>query len=56
MLEILNLFRLAGQTLVLLMRKMDRLVFEETLSFKMLGVSFSSKLDCDCYIVSVGKT
>ena len=36
MLEILNLFRLAGQTLVLLMRKMDRLVFEEKLSFTLL--------------------
>ena len=36
--------------------KMDRSVFEEKSSFKMLGLSFSSKLNWDSYIISVAKT
>ena len=35
---------------------MDGSVLEEKLSFKMLGLSFSSKLDWDSYIVSIDKT
>ena len=30
-------------------------VFEEDLSFKILGLSFSSELDWDYYIVSIAK-
>ena len=36
--------------------KMDRAVLEENSSFKMLGLSFSSKLDWCSYIVSTAKT
>ena len=36
--------------------KMDRSVLEEKSSFKMLGLTFSSKLDWDSYIVSIAKT
>ena len=36
--------------------KMDGYVLEEKSSFKMLGLNFSSKLDCDSYIVSIAKT
>ena len=36
--------------------KMDGSVFEETTSFKMLGLTFSSKLDWGSYIVSIAKT
>ena len=36
--------------------KMDRSVFEEKSSFKMLGLTFSSKLDWGSYIISIGKT
>ena len=35
--------------------KMDVFVLEEKLSFKVLGLSFSSKLDCDPYIISIAK-
>ena len=35
--------------------KMDRSVFEENSSFKMLVLSFSSKLNWDSYIISVAK-
>ena len=35
---------------------MDRSVIEEKSSFKMLGLTFSSKLDWDSYIVSIAKT
>ena len=31
-------------------------VLEEKLSFKMLGLTFSSKLDCGSYIIFVAKT
>ena len=36
--------------------KMDRSVLEEKLFFKNLGLTFSSKLDWDSYIVSIEKT
>ena len=36
--------------------KMDSSVFEENSSFKMLGLTFSSKLDEGSYIISVAKT
>ena len=35
---------------------MDRSVLEEKSSFKMLGLTLSSKLDWDSYIVSIAKT
>ena len=36
--------------------KMDGSVLEEKPSFKILGLTFSSKLDWDSYIISVAKT
>ena len=36
--------------------KMDGSVLEEKTSLKMLGLTFSSKLDWGCYIVSIAKT
>ena len=36
--------------------KMDGSVLEEKSSFKMLGLSFSSKLDWSSYIISIAKT
>ena len=36
--------------------KMDWSVLEEKSSFKMLGLTFSSKLDCSSYIISIAKT
>ena len=36
--------------------KIDRSVLEEKLSFKMLGLTFCSKLDWGSYIISIGKT
>ena len=36
--------------------KMDGSVLEEKSSFKMLGLTFSSKLDCGSYIISITKT
>ena len=36
--------------------KMDGSVLEENLSFKMLGLTFSSKLDWGSYIISIAKT
>ena len=36
--------------------KMDGSVLEEKLSFKMLGLTFSSKLDWGSYIISFAKT
>ena len=35
--------------------KMDRSVLEEKSSFKMLGLTFSSKLDWGSYIISIAK-
>ena len=36
--------------------KMDGSVFEEKSSFKMLGLTFSSKMDSGSYIFSIAKT
>ena len=36
--------------------KMDRSVLEENSSFKMLGLTFSFKLDCSSYIISIAQT
>ena len=36
--------------------KIDGFVLEEKLSFKMLGLTFSSKLDWGSYIISIAKT
>ena len=36
--------------------KMDESVLEEKLSLKMLGLTFSSKLDWGSYIISIAKT
>ena len=36
--------------------KMDKSFLDEKSSFKMLGLSFSSKLDWGCYIISTAKT
>ena len=36
--------------------KMDRSVLEEKSSFKMLGLSFVSKLEWDIYVVSIART
>ena len=35
---------------------MNGSVFEEKLSFKILGVTFSSKLDWETYIIDIAKT
>ena len=36
--------------------KMDEPVLEEKSSFEMLGLTFSSKLNCVSYIISIAKT
>ena len=36
--------------------KIDGPVHKEELSFKMLGLTFSSKFDCVSYIISIAKT
>ena len=36
--------------------KIDGSVYEGKSSFKMFGLSFSSKLDWGCYIISIAKT
>ena len=36
--------------------KIDGSVLEEKSSFKMLGLTFSTKLDCGSYIISIAKT
>ena len=36
--------------------KMNGSILEEKSSFKMLGLTFSSKLDWDCYIISIAET
>ena len=36
--------------------KIDRSVFEEKSSLKILGLTFSSKLDWSSYIISIAKT
>ena len=57
-LEKLSQFRLTGlKTLVLAINvKMDGSALEEKSSFKMLGLTFSSKLDWSSYIISIAKT
>ena len=47
-----NLFNNTGAINV----KMDEFVLEEKSSFKMLGLTFSSKLDWGSYIISIAKT
>ena len=49
MLELLNLLCLTDI-------KMDWSVLEEKSYFKMLGLSFSSKLNWNCYIIYIAKT
>ena len=63
MLEKLNLFCLTGLTplvqklmLNIIDVKMDESVLEEKSSFKIPGLSFSSKLDCSSYIISIVKS
>ena len=57
MLEKLNWFHLAGLiTLGAIHVKMDGSVLEVKPSFKMLGLTFSSKLDWASYIISIAKT
>ena len=47
----------AGKTqLVWFEVKMEGSVVEEKSSFKMLGLTFCSKLDWDSYIISIAKT
>ena len=53
MLGKLSWFRL---TSVITMVPLDRSVIEEKSSFKMLGLTFSSKLDWGSYIISIAKT
>ena len=36
--------------------KMDESVLQEKSSFKMMELTFSSKLDWGCYIISIAKT
>ena len=57
MLEKFSLFPLSN--LIALWRidvKIDQSVLEEKESFKMLGLSFSSKLDSGPYVISIAKT
>ena len=58
MLGKLSWFRLTGLiTMVLFIdTKMDGSTLEEKSSFKMLGLTFSSKLDWGSYIISIAKT
>ena len=42
--------------LVIIDVKMDGSVLEEKSSFRMLGLTFSSKWDCGSYIISIVKT
>ena len=62
MLEKLNLFCLTGLTLLLQKLMLNIIdvkigwsVLEEKSNFKILKLSFSSKLDCGSYIISVVK-
>ena len=57
-LEELNLFHLIDRSnnCSSIDEKMDWSVFDETLSFKMLGLSSSCKLDWGSYIISIVKT
>ena len=55
MLEKFNWFRLID-VITPVCVIMDGSVLEEKSSFKMLGLTFSSKLDWGCYIISIAKT
>ena len=55
MLEKLSFF-LTGLVAGIIDVKMDGSALEEKSSFKMLGVSFSSKMNLGSYIVSIAKT
>ena len=56
-LEKINWFHLTGLiSLVLLMWKWMSLLLRKKSSFKMLGLTFSSKLDWSSYIISIAKT
>ena len=58
MLEKLNWFRLTGFVLLTgaIDMKMDGSVLEEKSSFKMLGLTFSCKLNWGSYIIFIAKT
>ena len=56
MLEKLNQFCLTGLNTGAKNVKMDGSILEEKSSFKMLGLTFSSKLDWGCDIISIAKT
>ena len=56
MLGKLSWFRLTGLINGSIDVKMDGSVLDEKSSFKMLGLTFSYKLDCDFYIISIAKT
>ena len=59
MLEKLTWFRLTGlltNNTGVIGEKMNGSVLEEKSSFKMLGLTFSSKLDWGSYIISIAKT
>ena len=56
MLGKLSWFRLTGLINGSIDVKMDGSVLDEKSSFKMLVLTFSSKLDCDFYIISIAKT
>ena len=56
MLEKINLFRLTGLITGTIDVKMNGYVLEEKAYFKMLGLTFSSKLDWGSYIISIAKT
>ena len=56
MLEKLNQFCLISLITGVIDVKMDESAFEEKSSFKMLGFSFSHKLDWGSYMISIAKT
>ena len=56
MLEKLNLFCLVSLITGATNVKIDGSVLEEKSPFKMLGLSFSSKLDCNPHIASIAQT
>ena len=51
-----NFFHLTGLIIGTIDVKIDVSVLEEKSSIKMLGLSFSSDLDCNSYIVSIIET
>ena len=46
----------AGKTELVLFNQSNNTVLEEKSYFKMLGLTFSSKLDCSSHIISIAKT